>query len=412
MQINRNNYETFLIDYLEGLLDDQQKQEVEAFLLVNSDIFTEFEAYQSGLIIPDEINFSEKETLLNIPFLTAKSNDLFFNQKCIEKIEGILPPCEEMFFKKMVHKSPDHLYAFQTYFKTKIPADYSIYDEKILIKIDETNPVLNNQNFAGYAIAYLEGWLNNEARKSVEKYQKEQESAREVFSLVKRLKINPDYLILYPDKSILKKELTVGQRIQKNFIYWGSIAAILVVGVFAFYTSQNDEFTTHQNGTHHQSEIQQKSIAINQTVSSVPKKIEIINEKKLIKEPGQTITPAVKQKNDEPVIETRETVPFVALKSRVAKNIYVFQITNELELKSKIAPDLIITHNNNVNESDVSKKTWLAETFKKATYLGIKQFNKSGKGKVKIERQEEKKRMKVQIETRYFALSTTKSINN
>jgi hypothetical protein len=51
MSINRNNYETYLIDYLDGTLHPNEVAEVLLFLEQHADIKQEFEA-MGGVVLP------------------------------------------------------------------------------------------------------------------------------------------------------------------------------------------------------------------------------------------------------------------------------------------------------------------------------------------------------------------------
>ena len=54
MKINRNNYEDFLIQKLEGLLSTEQNAELDLFLHNNADIRSEWEAFELTRLIPDD----------------------------------------------------------------------------------------------------------------------------------------------------------------------------------------------------------------------------------------------------------------------------------------------------------------------------------------------------------------------
>lgn len=64
MKIDRNNYEDFLIQKLEGQLSNEQNAELDLFLHNNSDIQSEWEAFELTRLIPDEsLVFEHKELL-------------------------------------------------------------------------------------------------------------------------------------------------------------------------------------------------------------------------------------------------------------------------------------------------------------------------------------------------------------
>lgn len=63
--INKDNYEAYFLDYLEGNLSEKYKKELELFLKENPKLGEELKAYDNSLfLIPDmEISFKEKESL-------------------------------------------------------------------------------------------------------------------------------------------------------------------------------------------------------------------------------------------------------------------------------------------------------------------------------------------------------------
>src|SRR5580692_6024629 len=64
MDINRNNYETFFLLYLDRELKPADRQEVEKFLSENVDLQREFTVLQKTVLLPAETVFEKKESLL------------------------------------------------------------------------------------------------------------------------------------------------------------------------------------------------------------------------------------------------------------------------------------------------------------------------------------------------------------
>jgi hypothetical protein len=63
MDINRNNYETFFLLYLDRELDPSEMLEVENFVNANADLKKEFSLLSQTILIPAEAEFSQKELL-------------------------------------------------------------------------------------------------------------------------------------------------------------------------------------------------------------------------------------------------------------------------------------------------------------------------------------------------------------
>jgi len=63
MDINRNNYESFFLLYLDRELSAADKHEVEKFLIENRDLQKEFALLQQTILIHDDTIFEPKELL-------------------------------------------------------------------------------------------------------------------------------------------------------------------------------------------------------------------------------------------------------------------------------------------------------------------------------------------------------------
>src|SRR5712672_1098550 len=63
MEINRNNYETFYLLYLDRELNPSERQDVEKFLGENADLQKEFLLLQQTILTPAETIFEQKELL-------------------------------------------------------------------------------------------------------------------------------------------------------------------------------------------------------------------------------------------------------------------------------------------------------------------------------------------------------------
>lgn len=80
MNINRNNYEEFFIDYLDGRLNEATIIELEDFLLLNPDLKEELEGMEKVVLKPEENHFTNKELLkqINLEYPIDQENFDFF----------------------------------------------------------------------------------------------------------------------------------------------------------------------------------------------------------------------------------------------------------------------------------------------------------------------------------------------
>ncbi len=135
MNINRDNYELILVDYADGTLTAEMRQQVEKFLLLNPDIQIEFELFDNIHIENTNEEFSEKEILKNIPLRKTYSSSEYFQQLCIAYIEGKLNDNEQVFFDEIIKGDSKKQKELSLFEKTKLVPDFSIiYPDKRKIK--------------------------------------------------------------------------------------------------------------------------------------------------------------------------------------------------------------------------------------------------------------------------------------
>ena len=122
MKINRNNYETYFIDYIEGNLDVKLVDDFLEFLQQNPDLKEELSLFQSVSLEPEEIQFDKKEKLYKNKF-DIEDN---FNRTSVALLEGDLSMDEKADFERYLISHPDKRKEFQLFEKTKLQPDLSV----------------------------------------------------------------------------------------------------------------------------------------------------------------------------------------------------------------------------------------------------------------------------------------------
>jgi hypothetical protein len=135
MKINRNNYEAFFLDYIEGTLGTTEKAELEAFLVNNPDLKTELDNFESISLPFSENIFSQKELLKKDITNILKITDSNFEELCIARLEGDMDKDTEVLFERYLNQNPDQLRTYKLYLKTILEPDKTIvYKEKQKLK--------------------------------------------------------------------------------------------------------------------------------------------------------------------------------------------------------------------------------------------------------------------------------------
>lgn len=118
MSIDKNNYEIYLMDYLEGTLSPNEVAEVLLFLEQHADIKQEFEAMQSFVLNSDGVGL-DKSTLL-------KSENDLHQQLLVKEIEGDLSNNEQVVLQKAIKQNPTLQHEQKLFSLTKSVPDLAV----------------------------------------------------------------------------------------------------------------------------------------------------------------------------------------------------------------------------------------------------------------------------------------------
>ncbi|MCY1721910.1 hypothetical protein OU798_16265 [Prolixibacteraceae bacterium Z1-6] len=122
MEINRNNYEAFFIDYLEGTLDERLVDSFLEFIKLNPDLKEELALFESVGAVPEDILFTKKDTLYKEKFDSEQE----FNNAAIASLEGDISADEKFEFEIYLAEHPEKKKEADLFTKTKLKANESI----------------------------------------------------------------------------------------------------------------------------------------------------------------------------------------------------------------------------------------------------------------------------------------------
>ncbi len=137
MKITQQNYERYLIDFMDGNLDPSLKEELRVFLDEHPDIKAEFEDLEIiDTNIDEDICFDLKANLKKSPIASSKNiNENNHEDYFIASAEKDLSDAEEAELEQFINLNPKLAESFQLYKKTKVQADLSInYPNKKSLK--------------------------------------------------------------------------------------------------------------------------------------------------------------------------------------------------------------------------------------------------------------------------------------
>ena len=127
MKINRNNYEVFLIDYLDRTLDTALEAELMLFLEAHPDIREEMEGLETVSLESQNIRFTEKNSLKKTEIKTiAGIGEESFEEYFIAFYENDLSKIQQSNLDQFLKANPQLETAFQLHGKLKLQKDESV----------------------------------------------------------------------------------------------------------------------------------------------------------------------------------------------------------------------------------------------------------------------------------------------
>ncbi len=149
MNITRENYEAYIIDYLDGKLNPIQSAELMHFLSQNPDLEEEFNEFENIKISASQEMKLNKDELRRDFSDIKQINDENFDEFCIANFEGDLNDQDESRLKEYLKKHPEKQKDFDLYSKIHLSPDYSIkYSEKNSIR--KISPFIRRKNLLLY----------------------------------------------------------------------------------------------------------------------------------------------------------------------------------------------------------------------------------------------------------------------
>jgi len=134
MNINRNNYELFFIDYLDGNLTDHDILILEDFLLINPDLREELEGTEKIRLTPENMLFKGK-FFLKKPDLSLPVNVNNFEDFCVAENELDLSTEQRKGLSDFIRLYPEHLGTVKLFSKLHLlPEKNIIFFQKNKLK--------------------------------------------------------------------------------------------------------------------------------------------------------------------------------------------------------------------------------------------------------------------------------------
>ncbi len=240
MNINKNNYEAFFLDYYEGNLTPNEVAELLLFIEQHPEVKDEFESYENITLENIELQFENKADLKKE--ITLKNKDSYF----IKAVESDLTKAEKDLLDKFLRQHPQLFSELELYKKTKLQADYNlVFENKDVLKqtyspIDEL------------IIAAIENRLSIPELNLLEQQLLADAQLKSDYDLFKKTKLVADTSIIFENKNALKRK---EKKIIPLYYRIAAAAAILILfGLLFIFNNSNKKQEFANNGNKTQSE--------------------------------------------------------------------------------------------------------------------------------------------------------------
>ena len=135
MDINRNNYEAWLLDLMEGSLSADEVQGVRDFLLLNPDCDSGLDEQDTWILEVEDLSYSGKEGLRKVlPDHSSKFSETDFDLFSIAMLEGDLTRTQEEEYFQELKGDKDKLREWIQWKQLKLEAKTILFDRKDLLK--------------------------------------------------------------------------------------------------------------------------------------------------------------------------------------------------------------------------------------------------------------------------------------
>ncbi len=131
MEINRNNYEAYLLDLVEGKLSAEELRKVREFLVFNPDCGELLNDTEPWLLKTEAVSFRGKELLKkHLPETNEMITDRNFDLFSIARLEGDLTPEQESAHETMVAENDLRQEEWTAWQNTRLPVGPVLYPGK------------------------------------------------------------------------------------------------------------------------------------------------------------------------------------------------------------------------------------------------------------------------------------------
>ena len=153
IDINRNNYEEYFLDFQDGELSPSDENLLMLFLNENPDLKSELELFEANKI-PVDNTFFENKMELKKPGILSGVTINNFDELCIARMEGDLKRRETIEFDKFIAGNKKKKKEYNLYKLTKIQQDnFAVFQNKESLKKNEKKIFVLRKSYQWISVA-------------------------------------------------------------------------------------------------------------------------------------------------------------------------------------------------------------------------------------------------------------------
>ncbi|MDQ3047186.1 MAG: hypothetical protein M3R27_06525 [Bacteroidota bacterium] len=227
MNINKNNYEAFFLDYHEESLSPEQVAELLLFVEQHPELKTEFESFET--ISLNDLSSSVYENKDDLKKgITEENREYYF----IGSLEGTLNSVEQDLLNTFLKQHPHFLPELDLYKKTFLQPEMLAFAAKESLK--KTSSTIHD-----LMIASIESQLSAKENELLKDQIRYDAALNYTYSLYEKTRLEADLSLVYPDKENLKRST---KKILPFYYYSAVAAAVLFIfGLFFIFSNDSNE---------------------------------------------------------------------------------------------------------------------------------------------------------------------------
>jgi hypothetical protein len=244
--INENNYEEYFVGAVENVLNEEEKKQLEKFLLQFPSKREELDLLRKAILEPEEEIVFEHKSELKKSVLINEEN---FSEYAVAAVDGTLSAEVLIQFNAFISANLVAKKEFELFAKTKLqPETEIVFEGKEGLK--KTPLIVTAENMDELAISSLEGLLNSTEQNDFAAAVADNDELKQTVAVYAQTILTPDTSIVFEDKeSLKKKEKDRGAFWRITTIRFAAAASIaLLIGIFWWNYSGNNPVDHAGNG--------------------------------------------------------------------------------------------------------------------------------------------------------------------